>query len=61
MELHHNSEFVVERACLWLCEDLIDAAFLRPGRFDKTLYIGLPDTAGRRDILVALSRVSTLS
>lgn len=36
--------------------DLIDAAFLRPGRFDKTLYIGLPDSAGRYDILLALSR-----
>jgi len=37
--------------------DMIDAAFLRPGRFDKTLYIGLPDAAGRHDILRALSRV----
>jgi len=36
---------------------MIDAAFLRPGRFDKTLYIGLPDSAGRHDILLALSRV----
>jgi len=37
--------------------DMIDAAFLRPGRFDKTLYIGLPDSTGRHDILLALSRV----
>ena len=39
------------------CLDMIDTAFLRPGRFDKTLYIGLPDGAGRHDILLALSRV----
>jgi len=43
-----------------LCLDMIDAAFLRPGRFDKTLYIGLPDSTGRHDILRALSRVITL-
>jgi len=42
---------------VWLCLDMIDAAFLRPGRFDKTLYIGLPDAPGRHDILLALSRV----
>jgi len=41
--------------------DMIDAAFLRPGRFDKTLYIGLPDSAGRHDILLALSRVISLN
>jgi len=36
---------------------MIDVAFLRPGRFDKTLYIGLPDSNGRQEILLALSRV----
>ncbi len=31
--------------------DLLDAAFLRPGRIDRMLYIGPPDDASRRQIL----------
>src|SRR4029078_12689203 len=27
---------------------LIDPALLRPGRFDELIYVGTPDTAGRR-------------
>jgi transitional endoplasmic reticulum ATPase len=30
---------------------LIDPALLRPGRFDELVYVGTPDTAGRRRIL----------
>src|SRR5438128_3585685 len=30
---------------------LIDPALLRPGRFDDLIYVGTPDTAGRRRIL----------
>jgi len=30
---------------------LIDPALLRPGRFDELIYVGPPDTAGRRRIL----------
>ncbi|MEP6982631.1 MAG: CDC48 family AAA ATPase, partial [Sphingomicrobium sp.] len=30
---------------------LIDPALLRPGRFDELIYVGIPDTAGRRRIL----------
>jgi transitional endoplasmic reticulum ATPase len=30
---------------------LIDPALLRPGRFDELIYVGAPDTAGRRRIL----------
>ncbi|CAM9321569.1 unnamed protein product, partial [Phaeothamnion confervicola] len=29
----------------------VDGAFLRPGRFDKAVYVGLPDAADRREIL----------
>jgi len=31
--------------------NLIDPALLRPGRFDELIYVGVPDTGGRRRIL----------
>ena len=31
--------------------DKIDAAMLRPGRFDRSVYVGPPDDAARRSIL----------
>src|SRR5438874_8257090 len=31
--------------------NLIDPALLRPGRLDELIYVGVPDTAGRRRIL----------
>jgi transitional endoplasmic reticulum ATPase len=31
--------------------NLVDPALLRPGRFDELVYVGTPDTAGRRRIL----------
>ena len=31
--------------------NLVDPALLRPGRFDELIYVGVPDTAGRRRIL----------
>ena len=38
--------------------DLIDAALLRPGRFDRLLYVGLPDTDARlRIVEMQLARV----
>ena len=41
--------------------DMIDAALLRPGRFDHLVEVPLPDAAGRQDILVKSSRGMPLS
>ena len=32
-------------------KDILDPALLRPGRFDRQIYVGLPDIKGREDIL----------
>lgn len=31
--------------------DILDPALLRPGRFDRTIYVGRPDVKGREEIL----------
>ncbi|GAA3691469.1 ATP-dependent zinc metalloprotease FtsH [Nonomuraea antimicrobica] len=36
--------------------EILDPALLRPGRFDRTVQVGLPDAAGRTAILVVHSR-----
>jgi len=36
--------------------DIVDPAVLRPGRFDKILYVGLPNDQDRVDILLALTK-----
>ncbi len=36
--------------------DILDAALLRPGRFDRQVYIGLPDTKAREAILKVHAR-----
>ncbi|KAM6915867.1 nuclear valosin-containing protein-like [Xenentodon cancila] len=36
--------------------DIIDPAILRPGRLDKTLYVGLPGPADRHAILLAITK-----
>uniref|UniRef100_A0A669F2T3 Nuclear VCP like n=1 Tax=Oreochromis niloticus TaxID=8128 RepID=A0A669F2T3_ORENI len=37
--------------------DIIDPAILRPGRLDKTLYVGLPPPADRHTILRTITKV----
>ena len=41
--------------------NLIDPALLRPGRFDELIYVGPPDTAGRRRILAIHTRAMPLA
>jgi len=36
--------------------DILDPALLRPGRFDRTIYVGLPDVKGREAILKVHTR-----
>ncbi|XP_055018907.1 nuclear valosin-containing protein-like isoform X2 [Boleophthalmus pectinirostris] len=39
--------------------DIIDPAILRPGRLDKTLYVGLPPAADRHAILLTVTKGGT--
>ena len=41
--------------------DIIDPALLRPGRLDKALYVPLPDSKGREDIMRRLTRRTPLA
>ncbi|KAG0641395.1 P-loop containing nucleoside triphosphate hydrolase protein [Tuber brumale] len=41
--------------------DVIDPAMLRPGRFDKLLFVDLPDKDGRLEILKAACKMTPLS
>ena len=40
--------------------DILDNALLRPGRFDRQVFIGLPDIRGREEILKVHSRGKSL-
>ena len=41
--------------------DILDAALLRPGRFDRQISVGLPDRAGRTEILKVHARNKPIS
>ena len=52
------------RAGVWVLAatnrpDILDPAVLRPGRLDKTLYVGFPGPAGRVEVLEAITRGGT--
>jgi hypothetical protein len=59
-------EWVCCSSADWICWyivsridlDILDPAILRPGRLDKHIYVGLPDTQGRLDILNTITKVS---
>lgn len=38
--------------------DIVDPAVMRPGRFDKVLYVGMPNEKDRAEILRALTKVN---
>ena len=42
-------------------QDILDPALMRPGRFDRQIYVGLPDVHGREAILKVHSRGKPLS
>lgn len=41
--------------------DILDKALLRPGRFDRQVYVGLPDSKGREEILKVHTRNKPLA
>ncbi len=41
--------------------DILDKALLRPGRFDRQVYVGLPDIKGREEILQVHTRGKPLA
>ncbi len=41
--------------------DILDPALLRPGRFDRQVYVGAPDVKGREDILKVHTRNKPLA
>lgn len=42
-------------------QDILDPALLRPGRFDRQIYVGTPDAAGREAILKVHSKDKPLA
>ena len=41
--------------------DILDPALLRPGRFDRQVYVGLPDIKGRQEILAVHAKNKPLA
>lgn len=41
--------------------DILDPALLRPGRFDRQVFVGLPDIQGRKEVLQVHSRAKPLA
>ena len=42
-------------------QDILDPALLRPGRFDRQIYVGLPDIRGREAILKVHAKTKPLA
>ena len=52
---------LVERAAGRNRVDILDPALLRPGRFDRQVYVGRPDMRGREEILRVHTRKKPLA
>jgi cell division protease FtsH len=55
----HNSGVIVMAATNRV--DILDPALLRPGRFDRRIYVGTPDIKGREEILKVHSKNKKLN
>ena len=42
------------------CKDILDPALIRPGRFDRIIYVPAPDVAGREEFLQIPSSATLL-
>ena len=60
MDGFNNNEGVIVMAATNRV-DILDTALLRPGRFDRQIYVGSPDTKGRTEILKVHARNKPLS
>ena len=60
MDGFNNNEGVIVMAATNRV-DILDTALLRPGRFDRQVYVGTPDTKGREEILKVHSKNKPLS
>ena len=60
MDGFHNNEGVIVMAATNRV-DILDNALLRPGRFDRQVYVGAPDTKGREAILKVHAKNKPLS
>ncbi len=60
MDGFNNNEGVIVMAATNRV-DILDSALLRPGRFDRQVYVGAPDTKGREAILRVHARNKPLS
>ena len=60
MDGFNNNEGVIVMAATNRV-DILDTALLRPGRFDRQVYVGAPDTKGREAILKVHSKNKPLS
>jgi cell division protease FtsH len=60
MDGFNNNEGVIVMAATNRA-DILDSALLRPGRFDRQIYVGMPDVKGREEILKVHSRGKSLA
>jgi len=60
MDGFDGSEGIITLAATYR-SDILDPALMRPGRFDREVYVGLPDVKGREEILKVHSKKIVLA